>query len=138
MNDNILNWNLDPVIFWITETFPLKYYGLFFMAGILIAFYIEKRIYTKENIPIKNLDKLFIYVVVGIFLGARLGHCLFYEPSYYFENPLEIVLPIKKNWRFLSVYRVSRAGKSRRNPWRVNSHWNLLQKIYNKFFMGSR
>lgn len=96
MNDNILNWNLDPVIFWITETFPLKYYGLFFMTGILIAFYIEKRIYAKENIPIKNLDKLFIYVVVGILLGARLGHCLFYEPSYYFENPLEILLPIKK------------------------------------------
>jgi len=96
MNDRIINWNLDPVIYWITETFPLKYYGLFFMTGILLAFYVEKRIYAKENIPIENLDKLFIYVVVGILLGARLGHCLFYDPSYYFENPLEILLPIKK------------------------------------------
>jgi prolipoprotein diacylglyceryl transferase len=96
MNDRIINWNLDPVIFWITESFPLKYYGLFFMIGILLAFYVEKRIYAKENIPIENLDKLFIYVVVGILLGARLGHCLFYDPSYYFANPLEILLPFKK------------------------------------------
>ena len=96
MNERIINWNLDPVIFWITESFPLKYYGLFFMTGILLAFYVEKRIYAKENIPIENLDKLFIYVVVGILLGARLGHCLFYDPSYYFANPLEILLPIKK------------------------------------------
>ncbi|NMH89600.1 prolipoprotein diacylglyceryl transferase [Flavivirga algicola] len=96
MNDGIINWNLDPVIYWITETFPLKYYGLFFITGILLAHYVEKRIYDKENIPIENLEKLFIYVVVGIVLGARLGHCLFYDPSYYFENPLEILLPIKK------------------------------------------
>lgn len=96
MNDKIINWNLDPTIFWITETFPLKYYGLFFVTGILLAHYVEKRIYAKENLPIENLEKLFIYVVVGIVLGARLGHCFFYEPSYYFQNPLEILLPIKK------------------------------------------
>ncbi len=96
MKDRIINWNLDPTIYWITETFPLKYYGLFFATGILLAHYVAKRIYAKENIPIENLEKLFIYVVVGIVLGARLGHCLFYEPSYYFQNPLEILLPIKK------------------------------------------
>ncbi|AFU69657.1 prolipoprotein diacylglyceryl transferase Lgt [Psychroflexus torquis ATCC 700755] len=96
MNDRIINWNLDPVIYWITETFPLKYYGLFFMTGIILAHYVAKRIYIKENIPIENLEKLFIYVVVGILLGARLGHCLFYDPSYYFANPVEILLPIKK------------------------------------------
>jgi len=96
MKDRIINWNLDPTIYWITETFPLKYYGLFFVTGILLAHYVTKRIYAKENIPIENLEKLFIYVVVGIVLGARLGHCLFYEPSYYFQNPLEILLPIKK------------------------------------------
>ena len=96
MNNRIINWNLDPVIYWITETFPLKYYGLFFVSGILLAHYVAKRIYIKENIPVENLEKLFIYVVVGILLGARLGHCLFYDPSYYFANPLEILLPIKK------------------------------------------
>ncbi len=96
MNNRIITWSLDPTIFWITESFPLKYYGLFFVTGILLAQYVEKRIYAKENIPIENLEKLFIYVVVGIILGARLGHCLFYEPSYYIQNPLEILLPIIK------------------------------------------
>ena len=96
MTDKIITWNLDPVIYWITDTFPLKYYGLFFIIGLLLAHYVVKRIYIKENIPIENLEKLFIYVVVGIVLGARLGHCLFYDPSYYFQNPLEILLPIKK------------------------------------------
>jgi len=96
MNDGILNWNVDPEIFWITDSFPLKFYGLLFMAGILIAFQIEKRIYVRENIPVESLDKLFIYVFVGILLGARLGHCFFYEATYYFQNPVEILLPIKK------------------------------------------
>jgi len=96
MKDKIINWNVDPVIFWITDTFPLKYYGLFFMTGLLLAHYIIKRIYIKENIPIENLEKLFIYIVVGTLLGARLGHCLFYDPSYYFQNPVEILLPIKE------------------------------------------
>ena len=96
MNDRIINWNVDPEIFWITESFPLKYYGLLFAIGILIAFQIEKRIYITENIPVERLDKLFIYVFIGIILGARLGHCFFYEPEYYFKNPIEILLPIKK------------------------------------------
>ncbi len=96
MNDGIINWNLDPVIYWITDSFPLKYYGLFFITGLFLANYVEKRIYIRENIPIKNLEKLFIYIVVGTILGARLGHCLFYEPNYYFQNPIEILLPIKK------------------------------------------
>lgn len=95
MNDSILNWNVDPEIFWLTDTFPIKYYGLFFMTGVFIALQIEKRIFKQENIPLERLDKLFIYVILGILLGARLGHCFFYEPAYYFQNPIEILLPIK-------------------------------------------
>lgn len=96
MNEKIINWNVDPEIFWITETFPLKYYGLFFISGLLLAFYIVKRIYEKENIPFERLEKLSTYIFIGTLLGARLGHCLFYDPSYYFQNPLEIFLPISK------------------------------------------
>jgi len=92
MNDGIFYWDVDPVIIWITDSFPLKYYGLFFVIGLLLAYYVVKRIFTKENVPIENLDKLLIYVVVGTVLGARLGHVLFYDPSYYFSHPLEIFL----------------------------------------------
>lgn len=96
MNDGIIYWDVDPVIFWITDSFPLKYYGLFFVTGLLLAYYIVKRIYDKENVPIENLDKLLVYIVIGTVVGARLGHCLFYNPEYYFNHPLEMLLPIAK------------------------------------------
>jgi len=92
----ILNWNIDPVIVWITDTFPLKYYGAFFAAGLLLGFYIVRNIYKKENVSLESLDSLLIYVIVGTVLGARLGHCLFYEPSYFLQHPIEILLPIQK------------------------------------------
>lgn len=96
MKDGIFYWDIDPVIFYITDSFPLKYYGLFFVTGLLIAYYIVKRVYEKENIPVEHLDKLLVYVVVGTIVGARLGHCLFYDPDYYLSRPLEIFLPIAK------------------------------------------
>jgi phosphatidylglycerol:prolipoprotein diacylglycerol transferase len=96
MVNGIINWNVDSVIFWITDSFPLKYYGLLFVSGLILGYHIVKKIYAKENVPVENLDKILIYIVVGTVLGARLGHCLFYEPDYFFKNPIEILLPIKK------------------------------------------
>jgi len=96
MKDGIFYWNTDPVIFWITDSFPLKYYGLFFVIGLLLGYQIVKRIYIKENIPVENLDKLATYIFIGTLLGARLGHVLFYQPEYYFNHPLEIFLPIQE------------------------------------------
>lgn len=92
----VLNWNVDPVIVWITDSFPLKYYGAFFACGLLLGFAIVKNIYKKENQSLQNLDSLLIYVIVGTVLGARLGHCIFYEPSYFLQHPIEILLPIQK------------------------------------------
>lgn len=96
MKNGILNWDVDPVIYWITDTFPLQYYGILFVAGLMLGYLIVKRIYQKENIPVENLEKLSMYIFIGTFLGARLGHCLFYDFSYYSQNPIEILLPIKK------------------------------------------
>ena len=94
--DKILNWNLDPTIFWITDSFPLKYYGLLFVSGLFLGYAIEKYIFNKENISLEVLDKLLIYIIIGTVLGARLGHCIFYEFEYFFNHPLEILLPIQK------------------------------------------
>jgi len=96
MTDGIFYWNTDPVIFWITESFPLKYYGLLFAIGILIGYQIVKWLYKQENTPTENLEKLTVYIIVGTLLGARLGHVLFYQPDYYFDHPLEIFLPIQE------------------------------------------
>ena len=94
--NGILNWDVDPVIFWITDSFPLKYYGAFFACGLLLGYAIVRNIYKKENLSLDNLDSLLVYVIVGTILGARLGHCFFYEPSYFLQHPIEILLPIQK------------------------------------------
>lgn len=94
--NGVLNWNVDPVIVMITDSFPLKYYGALFAAGILLGYFIVRKIYKKENQSVDSLDNLLIYVIVGTVLGARLGHCFFYEADYFLQHPVEILLPIQK------------------------------------------
>ncbi|MCL6219970.1 prolipoprotein diacylglyceryl transferase [Zunongwangia pacifica] len=96
MKDAIFYWDVDPVLFWITATFPLKYYGLLFVTGLMLGYLIVRNIYKKENIPVENLDSLLSYIILGTVIGARLGHCLFYQPDYFFSHPLEMFLPIQK------------------------------------------
>jgi phosphatidylglycerol---prolipoprotein diacylglyceryl transferase len=89
-----IHWNVDPVIINIFGI-SLRYYGVLFVSGLILCYLLLQWIYKKENIPLSKLEKLTIYGVIGIFAGARLAHCLFYEPSYYFSHPLEIILPIQ-------------------------------------------
>ena len=91
---NYIHWNPDPEIITIFGI-PIRYYGLLFVTGLIICVYILRWIFKKENIPSENLEKLSVYGMIGIFAGARLGHCLFYEPNYYLSHPLEMILPIK-------------------------------------------
>ncbi|MDW8416586.1 MAG: prolipoprotein diacylglyceryl transferase [Bacteroidia bacterium] len=69
----------------------LRWYGLLFATGFFVGFYIMQRIYRREARPEKDLDALLGYLLLGTILGARLGHCLFYEPEYYLTNPIEIL-----------------------------------------------
>ena len=94
MTLNYIHWNIDPEIFNLFGI-SLRYYGLLFVGGLVLCVYILKGIFRHENIPPDYLDKLTIYGFIGIFVGARLGHCLFYEPAYFFNHPLEIILPIQ-------------------------------------------
>ena len=90
---NYIRWNPDPEIINIFGI-PVRYYGLLFVSGLILCIYILRWIYKRENIPSDNLEKLSIYGMIGILAGARLGHCLFYEPSYYLSHPLEMILPV--------------------------------------------
>jgi len=69
----------------------LRWYGMLFAAGFILAYVYLSKIFPKEGRPKGELDELLIYIVVGTVVGARLGHCLFYEPMRYLENPLEIL-----------------------------------------------
>jgi len=98
-----LHWNVDPEITTLFGVFPIKYYGLLFVTGLLLSYNILKRVFLSENIPLKNLDTLTNYVFIGTLVGARLGHCLFYDFSYFSQHPLEIFLPFKissEGWGF--------------------------------------
>ena len=90
-----IRWNLDPVIVHIGH-FPVKYYSLLFGMGVVLGYFIVRKTYLREGKSSEPLDALLTYVVLGIVIGARLGHCLFYEPEYYLQRPLEMLLPIQK------------------------------------------
>lgn len=89
-----IDWNVNPEIFRIGN-FAIRWYGLLFASGFFFGYWILAKCFKKEGIPIEVLDKLTIYTAIGTILGARLGHCLFYEPGYYLSNPIEIL----KIWR---------------------------------------
>lgn len=90
---NYIHWNPDPEIINVFGI-SLRYYGILFVGGLILSIYLLGLIFKKENIPSENLEKLATYGMIGIIIGARLGHCLFYEPSYYLAHPLEMILPI--------------------------------------------
>jgi len=91
---NFITWNVSPEIFTVGG-FSLRYYSALFAIGFILAYFILKYYYRKENIPQNELDRLTVYVVLGGILGARLGHCIFYEPSYFLtaEHWAEMILP---------------------------------------------
>lgn len=85
-----VTWQVDPTIFTLFGR-EIRWYGLLWVIGLIVAVYIVQRIFKNEKLPEKWFDSLFGYMMLGIIVGARLGHCLFYEPQYYLANPLEIV-----------------------------------------------
>lgn len=68
-----------------------------FVIAFLLGLQIMKRVYKNDNVSIEKLDSLFIYLVISIIVGARLGHFLFYDFDFLIKHPLEVLLPIKLN-----------------------------------------
>ena len=89
-----IEWNIDPVALRVGG-FPIMYYSLLLIAGTVLSVWILKRVYKENGMPWEHLQILVMLSITGLFLGARLGHCLLYEYEYYFAHPLEILLPIR-------------------------------------------
>src|SRR5690554_852123 len=89
---NAILWDIDPEMFSI-GFFTLRYYTLCFLLAFIVSYILMLRIFKRENKSQELLDQLSIYIFLGTLLGARLGHCLFYEFDYYKEHPLEMILP---------------------------------------------
>ena len=88
-----IRWNVNPTIFHLPFAgMEIRWYGLLFAMAFILGYYLMLRFFKKEGLTVEMLDKLTVYMAVGTIVGARLGHCLFYQPDYYFENPLEILM----------------------------------------------
>jgi phosphatidylglycerol:prolipoprotein diacylglycerol transferase len=85
----MIHWNVDPEIFHI-GIISIRYYSLLFMLSFIVGIYIFQWVYKRENKPKEALDPLLIYMLLGTVIGARLGHCLFYDASYYLSHPIKI------------------------------------------------
>jgi len=87
---NSITWNVDPEIFSLGQL-SIRWYGLLFASAFLSGYIVFSRYLTTERLTSELMDQLLIFVAVGTVLGARLGHCFFYEPEYFLKNPLEIL-----------------------------------------------
>ncbi|MDR0844004.1 MAG: prolipoprotein diacylglyceryl transferase, partial [Tannerella sp.] len=85
-----ITWTVDPAIFSIGSK-EIRWYALAFLIGFYTGYHIVGRMWKKEGLNPNWLDPLLYYTVAGTILGARLGHCLFYNPDYYLANPVEIL-----------------------------------------------
>ncbi|MDR0765760.1 MAG: prolipoprotein diacylglyceryl transferase [Odoribacteraceae bacterium] len=92
MQPLFINWDVNPEILSLGG-FSLRYYGLLFALAFILGYKIEEKMFKSENLPPEWLNKLWIYVAVATIIGARLGHCLFYDWAYYREHLLQIILP---------------------------------------------
>lgn len=93
-NNALFTWKAEPVLFSLGPV-SIHWYGLLFAAAFIIGLQIMRWIYRREQRSEAELDSLFLYILGGTIIGARLGHVLFYDPAFYLSNPLEIL----KIWR---------------------------------------
>lgn len=93
---NQVIWNPDPVAFSLFG-YDVRWYGLCWALAFLSGYLIMAWLYKNQKIGKDKFDPLFLYIFLGVLVGARLGHCLFYEPGYWLTHPLEMILPIKKD-----------------------------------------
>ncbi|PIQ08957.1 MAG: prolipoprotein diacylglyceryl transferase [Ignavibacteriales bacterium CG18_big_fil_WC_8_21_14_2_50_31_20] len=85
-----ITWSISPEIYSIGPI-HIRYYGLLFALSFVVGFKIMEHIFNKENRSMDDLNDLVWYMILGTVIGARLGHCLFYNPEYYLANPIEIL-----------------------------------------------
>lgn len=85
-----IHWNVSPEIFSIGPI-HVRWYGLLFAIGFLFGYNHGEKMFKHENIDLKWLESLFIYLIVATVVGARLGHVFFYGWDYYSQHPIEIL-----------------------------------------------
>ena len=92
-----ITWHPSLEVFSI-GAFSMRWYSLMWLIGLAMAYLMVRWLYKKQGIPNEKFEPLFIYCFMGILVGARLGHCIFYQPDYFltsWKGVIEMLLPIK-------------------------------------------
>ena len=82
-------WDIDPILISVGFV-KIRWYGLMFASAFICGYKLMTWIYKTEGKNIDDIDDLLWYIALGTIIGARLGHCLFYDPGYYLSHPLKI------------------------------------------------
>jgi len=85
-----IEWSVSPEIFHLGPV-SVRWYGFLFAMAFVAGYFIMTWVFKKEGRPRTDLEQLSVYMIFGTVIGARLGHCLFYNPEYYLSNPIEIL-----------------------------------------------
>lgn len=86
----MIHWNVSPEILSLGPL-TVRWYGLMFLAGFTLGYRFMVKVCEREGYGPEKLDSLLVHLVLGTVIGARLAHCLFYDPAYYLANPLKIL-----------------------------------------------
>ena len=95
MQQLFINWNPD-VIALDLGFISIRWYSLCWCIGLVAVYLLMHHLYRQQKISEEQFEPMFIYCFLGILIGARLGHCLFYEPSYFTHHITEMLLPIRE------------------------------------------
>jgi prolipoprotein diacylglyceryl transferase len=89
---NYIIWDVRPQVFQF-DSFEIRWYSLLFAMGFIVGYNIMQKFFKREGVSLELLDKLTFYIILATILGARFGHCLFYEPEVYLKAPWKIIMP---------------------------------------------
>ena len=96
-------WNPDVVAFSLGPL-EVRWYSLCWCLGLFAVYQLMHYLFKEQKLGEDKFEPMFLYCFLGILIGARLGHCLFYEPGYYLSHPMEMILPMRKfpdgEWHF--------------------------------------
>ena len=96
-------WNPDIVAFSLGPL-EVRWYSLLWCIGLFAVYQLMHYLFKEQKLGEDKFEPMFLYCFLGILIGARLGHCLFYEPEYYLSRPMEMILPMRKfadgEWHF--------------------------------------
>jgi len=95
-----LNFTWNPIEGIDLGFFIIRFYSLSYVIAFILGWYIIKKFFVNEKVSLDKMDSLFMYMVLAVLIGARLGHVLFYETSLLWTDPLAVFLPFRTQPEF--------------------------------------